>query len=62
MSIQIIFFIGVAVFGVFITGVLLIPGESKKKKKDEIETDTLDYDGSGNYGRIPNKKSKNRAG
>ncbi|MAZ50282.1 MAG: hypothetical protein CMC72_00900 [Flavobacteriaceae bacterium] len=62
MSIQIIFFIGVAVFGVFITGVLLIPSESKKKKKDKIETDTLDYDGAGNYGRIPNKKSKNRAG
>tara|TARA_Y100001935_G_C17193386_1_gene451259 strand:- start:206 stop:394 length:189 start_codon:yes stop_codon:yes gene_type:complete len=62
MSIQIIFFIGVAVFGVFITGVLLIPSESRKKKKDKIETDTLDYDGAGNYGRIPNKKSKNRAG
>ena len=62
MSIEIIFFIGVAVCGVFITGLLLIPGESKKKKKAEIETDTLDYDGAGNYGRIPNKKSKNRAG
>tara|TARA_B100000768_G_scaffold107388_1_gene99660 strand:- start:12744 stop:12923 length:180 start_codon:yes stop_codon:yes gene_type:complete len=58
MSIQIIFFIGVAVFGVFITGVLLIPGESKKDTNNKIETDTLDYDGAGNFGRIPNKDSK----
>tara|TARA_B100000963_G_scaffold240511_1_gene210430 strand:- start:292 stop:480 length:189 start_codon:yes stop_codon:yes gene_type:complete len=62
MSIQIIFFIGVIVFGVFLIGVLLIPGESRKKPKNKIETDTLDYDGAGNYGRVPNKKSKNRAG
>ena len=58
MSIQLIFFIGVAVFGVFFTGVLLIPGESKKDSNDKIETDTLDYDGAGNFGRIPNKKYK----
>tara|TARA_B100000768_G_scaffold180777_1_gene201646 strand:- start:51 stop:230 length:180 start_codon:yes stop_codon:yes gene_type:complete len=58
MSIQIIFFIGVAVFGVFFTGVLLIPGETKNKNNDKIETDTLDYDGAGNFGRIPNKDSK----
>ena len=62
MSIQIIFFIGVTVFGIFVTGVLLIPGESKPKSNEKIETDTLDYDGGGNYGRIPNKKPKNRAG
>ena len=58
MSIQIIFFIGVAVFGVFFTGVLLIPGESKKENKNKIETDTLDYDGAGNFSRIPNKDTK----
>ncbi|MAV05264.1 hypothetical protein OAJ91_03795 [Flavobacteriaceae bacterium] len=58
MSIQIIFFIGVVVFGVFFTGVLLIPNESKKASNDEIETDTMDYDGAGNFGRIPNKDSK----
>ena len=28
---------------------------------DKIETDVTDYDGGGNYGRIPNKKPKNRA-
>jgi len=58
MSIQLIFFIGVAVFGVFFTGVLLIPGESKKDSKDKIETDTLDYDGAGNFGRVPGKPPK----
>ena len=62
MSIQIIFFIGVIVFGIFVTGVLLIPAESKPKSNDKIETDILDYDGGGNYGRVPNKKPKNRAG
>ena len=58
MSIQIIFFIGVVVFGVFFTGVLLIPNETKKASNDEIETDTMDYDGAGYFGRIPNKDSK----
>ena len=42
MSVQIIFFIGVIVFGVFLIGLLLIPGESNKKSKQKIETDTLD--------------------
>lgn len=46
MSIQIIFFIGVVVFGVFFIGVMLIPGESKNTNKHKIETDTMDYDGA----------------
>ena len=58
MSIQLIFFIGVGVFGVFFTGVLLIPGESKKDAEDKIETDTLDYDGAGNFGRVPGNPQK----
>ena len=40
MSIQIIFFIGVTVFGIFVIGVLLIPGESKIKSNEKVETDT----------------------
>ena len=55
MSIQIIFFIGVLVFTIFIIGVLLIPRESNTNTEDEIETDVMDYDGIGNYGRIPDK-------
>jgi len=58
MSIQIIFFIGVLVFTIFIIGILLIPRESKINKEDKIETDIMDYDGIGNYGRIPDKDLK----
>ena len=45
MSVQIIFFIGVLVFTIFIIGILLIPRESKINKEDKIETDIMDYDG-----------------
>ena len=58
MSIQIIFFIGVLVFTIFIIGVLLIPRESNTNTEDEIETDVMDYEGIGNYGRIPEKDLK----
>ena len=58
MSIQIIFFIGVLVFTIFIIGVLLIPRESKTNSEEKIETDVMDYDGIGNYGRIPDKDPK----
>jgi len=47
MSIQIIFFIGVLVFTIFIIGVLLIPRESKISSEEKIETDVMDYDGIG---------------
>ena len=42
MSIQIIFFIGVLVFTIFIIGVLLIPRESKTSSEEKIETDVMD--------------------
>jgi len=58
MSVEIIFFIGVLVFTIFIIGALLIPGEIKEDVKDRTKTDLMDYDGIGNYGRIPNKNSK----
>lgn len=58
MSIQIIFFIGVLVFTIFIIGVLLIPRESNINNEEKIETDVMDYDGIGNYGRIPDKNPK----
>ena len=58
MSIQIIFFIGVLVFTIFIIGVLLIPRESNINNVEKIETDVMDYDGIGNYGRIPDKDPK----
>ena len=45
----------------FLIGVLFNSKETKRDNPNRFETDTLDYDGSGNYGRIPNKKPKNRA-
>ena len=46
MSIELIFFIGVLVFTIFIIGVLLIPRENTQKSIENIETDIMDYDGS----------------
>jgi hypothetical protein len=58
MSIELIFFVGVLVFIIFIIGVLLIPKENNQKSVEKIETDVMDYDGIGNYGRIPDKNPK----
>ena len=58
MSIELIFFVVVLVFTIFIIGVLLIPKENNQKSIEKIETDVMDYDGIGNYGRIPDKNPK----
>ena len=44
MSIELIFFVGVLVFTIFIIGVLLIPKENNQKSVEKIETDVMDYD------------------
>jgi len=61
MSISIIFTAGLIVFFLFLLGVFFNNKEVEANKRSKIETDTIDYDGSGNFGRIPNKKPKNRA-
>mgnify|MGYP001165125907 FL=1 len=61
MSLTIIFVFGLIVFLLFLIGVFFNNQEVKTSQRSKIETDTLDYDGSGNFGRIPNKKPKNRA-
>lgn len=61
MSISIIFVIGLIVFFLFLLGVFFNNREIKANSQSKIETDIIDYDGSGNFGRIPNKKPKNRA-
>ena len=53
-------------FGVLLLYYLLLEFFTVMKKKmmvniGKIETDITDYDGGGNYGRIPDKKPKNRA-
>ncbi|MEC8397183.1 MAG: hypothetical protein VXZ21_02490 [Bacteroidota bacterium] len=61
MSISIIFVIGLIVFFLFLLGIFFNNREIKANSQSKIETDIIDYDGSGNFGRIPNKKPKNRA-
>ena len=61
MSISIIFDAGLIVFFLFLLGIFFNNKEVEANKRSKIETDTIDYDGSGNFGRIPNKKPKNRA-
>ena len=61
MSLSGIFIFGLIVFILFLLGVLFNSKETKRDNPNRFETDTLDYDGSGNFGRIPNKKPKNRA-
>jgi hypothetical protein len=61
MSLSIIFAVGVIVFLLFLLGLFFNNKEVNSNLRSKIETDTLDYDGSGNFGRIPNKKPKNRA-
>jgi hypothetical protein len=61
MSILIIFGFGIVVFAMFVAGVFFDSKKSVNDVKKSLQDDTLDYDGSGNYGRIPDKKSSNRA-
>lgn len=61
MSLLLIFGFGFFVVLLFIIGIFYSNEEKNDDKLDEIETDITDYDGSGNYGRIPDKKPKNRA-
>ncbi|MFL2588274.1 MAG: hypothetical protein ACJ0QA_05800 [Flavobacteriaceae bacterium] len=61
MSLPVIFIFGLFVFILFVLGIIFNSKETKKDNSNRVETDTLDYDGSGNFGRIPNKKPKNRA-
>ena len=61
MSISIIFAAGLIVFFLFLLGIFFNNKEVEANKRSKIETDTIDYHGSGNFGRIPNKKPKNRA-
>jgi len=61
MSLTIIFVFGLIVFLLFLLGVFFNNQEVKTSQRSKIENDILDYDGSGNFGRIPNKKPKNRA-
>ena len=59
MSLAIIFFIGFLVFGTVIISFILAVSESGRNRRYKYkseEEDSIDYDGGGNWGRIPPKK------
>jgi len=54
------FFVGAAIFAVYVWFTLWIIFDQNKKQREEDypNVDVMDMDGVGNYGRIPNKKPK----
>jgi len=63
MTNKIMFFIGLTVFVVYVYFLLkIISNQHNIQRKEHSKTyDSMDYDGMGNQGRIPEKKPKNRA-
>ncbi len=63
MKNQIMFFVGVIIFIVYVYFLLTIVRKQHKiQRKENMNTyDSSDFDGIGDQGRIPNKKPKNRA-
>jgi|TARA_Y100000996_G_C22394347_1_gene590479 hypothetical protein len=57
MGIAVIFFIGFLIFGAVISSFIISFGERPKRNFTE-KVDSVDYDGGGNWGRIPPDKSK----
>ena len=55
------FFIGLAIFVVYMFFLLSIITKQHNIQKKIRLNDDNDFDGMGNQGRIPEKKSKNRA-
>jgi len=63
MKNQIMFFVGVIIFIVYVYFLLTIVRKQHKiQRKGNMNTyDSSDFDGIGDQGRIPNKKPKDRA-
>ena len=60
---QVMFFVGLTIFIVYVYFLLRIIGKQHRiQRKEHADAyDQLDIDGMGNQGRIPDKKPKNRA-
>ena len=60
---QVMFFVGLTIFIVYVYFLLRIIGRQHRiQRKEHADAyDQLDIDGMGNQGRIPDKKPKNRA-
>lgn len=63
MKNQIMFFVGVIIFIVYVYFLLtIVRKQHKLQRKENMNTyDSSDFDGIGDQGRIPNKKPKDRA-
>lgn len=61
MGSAVLFVIGLAVFGAVILAARYSLEESRTEKQRKLEVDNLDYDGGGNFGRIPDTQPKRRA-
>jgi preprotein translocase subunit YajC len=63
MTNKIMFFVGLVVFVVYAFFLLrIISRQHRIQRREHAEAyDSIDQDGMGNQGRIPNKKTKNRA-
>ena len=63
MKNQIMFFVGVIIFIVYVYFLLtIVRKQHKVQRKENMNTyDSSDFDGIGDQGRIPNKKPKDRA-
>ena len=57
------FLIGATIFAVYVYMLLtVIVGQHRKQRREHQSAyDLQDQDGMGNYGRVPDKKPKNRA-
>lgn len=60
---QVMFFVGLSIFIVYVYFLIRIIGKQHRIQRKEHANayDQLDLDGMGNQGRIPDKKPKNRA-
>ena len=60
---QVMFFVGLTIFIVYVYFLLRIIGRQQRIQRKEHANayDQIDLDGMGNQGRIPDKKPKNRA-
>ncbi len=63
MTNKVMFFIGLAIFIVYVYFLLRIISQQHRIQRKEHANayDQVDLDGMGNQGRIPDKKPKNRA-
>jgi hypothetical protein len=58
MGVAVIFFIGFLVFGAVISSFIMAFGEKRPERDYKEKADSIDYDGAGNWGRIPPTKEK----